>query len=612
MLLIRSSIRQLFRMRGRTVLFLLLLITASGLCSLGRGFMLINQEKMEAYEDSFMTIGTVEQKADKVSERMVWDAESRDYHIYNTSVYDAYVPLSALNFEGADYLSGPEKRCFYGSYMPEYEMYGSGMTLGEVVEGSPLEDVVPDHPIKFKVTRVLAGMGTREGNVITFCDHYDPSPEKLYADKTYVMALQDRPGHESEKEFEGDYVSEYVPVPILTSDQVDLEGNSVPDEVERDHFCDEVTEGFYETKRGKRWMNLVESWDYLRHIFPVTGTGDINLLMPFYNGNAYISRGREFTGEEYERGDRVCLVSELFAQHTGLQIGDQLPLALLYANHRRTAGRAFGSNSAAAFSLLNAKGEVYPVFEEADYEIVGVYGGQAGVKDEYGMGYNEILIPARSVKNSDADNILESGPMTGSTTSFRIANGTIDEYLERWNRQGISNVEITFYDRGYSELEANISNMEYIADLLVAMGTAMVLMVLFYFSWLFIIKQGERTATERALGLCRRQCFLSLLSGLFLLLLIGSLCGCMLGSCLAGRIASHIGGRSYYDTSFGNSGAIDGEALLQEEETAYAAPVRSAAGCAILILSAGTVIASAGIFRNLRREPMQMFAGGEE
>lgn len=43
--------------------------------------------------------------------------------------------------------------------------------------------------------------------------------------------------------------------------------------------------------------------------------------------------------------------------------------------------------------------------------------------DEYGLGYNEIIIPSRSVKNSDADNILESGPMTGSTTSFRIANG---------------------------------------------------------------------------------------------------------------------------------------------------------------------------------------------
>ena len=133
MLLFKNSMRQLFRMKGRAALFLLLLIFASGLCSIGREFLVTNQAKMEAYEDSFMTIGTVEQKADQVEERRIWDAEIKDYRIYNSSVYDSYVPLSVLDFEGADYLSGPERRCFYGSYMPEYEMYGLGMSLSEIV-----------------------------------------------------------------------------------------------------------------------------------------------------------------------------------------------------------------------------------------------------------------------------------------------------------------------------------------------------------------------------------------------------------------------------------------------------------------------------------------------
>ena len=108
MLLFKNSMRQLFRMKGRAALFLLLLIFASGLCSIGREFLVTNQAKMEAYEDSFMTIGTVEQKADQVEERRIWDAEIKDYRIYNSSVYDSYVPLSVLDFEGADYLSGPE------------------------------------------------------------------------------------------------------------------------------------------------------------------------------------------------------------------------------------------------------------------------------------------------------------------------------------------------------------------------------------------------------------------------------------------------------------------------------------------------------------------------
>ncbi|MCI8523778.1 MAG: ABC transporter permease [Lachnospiraceae bacterium] len=613
MLLFRNSIRQLFRMKGRAVLFLLLLIFAAGLCSIGRGFLITNQAKMEVYEDSFMTIGTVEQKADRVMERMVWDAEMKDYHIYNGSVYDSYVPLSVLDFEGADYLSGPERRCFYGSYMPQYEMYGIGMAmgLGEIVEGSPVEDAVPDHPIKFKVSRVLAGKGIMEGNIIDFCDHRNPEPEKMYADKTYVMSLMDYPGHEYERVFAEDYVSEYIPYPILESDQVYIDGKEAPDEVEDGHFCDEVTEAFYESDRGKRWLNVIAAREYILHIFPVTGTNDIDLMMAFYNGDAYISQGREFTAQEYARGDRVCLVSEFFAQREGLEIGDELPLALMYANYKRTPGSAFGSNSTAAFSMVNAKGEIYPVFEEGNYKIIGMYGGQSGLRDEYGLGYNEIIIPSRSVKNSDADNIIQSGPMIGSNTSFRIANGTIDEYMEKWNKLRIPNVEITFYDRGYSKLESNINNMKYIARLLMVMGVSMVLMVLGYFSWLFILKQKERTAVERCLGFRKWQSFLSLFSGIFLIILLGSLCGAVAGSYLSGEIGKRIQKEDYYDKTFGNSVALDA-GKTEEEPYVQEYPLQAAVECALMIVAAGTVISAAGIYVNLRKEPMKMLAGRDE
>ena len=608
MLLFKNSMRQLLRMRGRAVLFLLLLIFASALCSIGRGFLIMNRARMEAYEDSFMTIGTVEQKADQVVERMIWDAEDKNYHIFNTSAYDAYEPLSVLDFEGADYLSGPEQRCFYGSYMPEYEMYGMGMSLSEIVEGSPLEDTVPDHPVAFKVSRVLAGQGgIREGHVISFCDHYNPEPEKLYADKTYVMSLTYSPGHEDQKAFEGDYPSEYIPFPVLGSTQVDVEGNKVADEVDDEHFCDEVTEGFYDSPMGRRWINIVDTWDNLRHTFPVTGTNDIYLMMAFYNGDAYISQGREFTEEEYARGDRVCLVSDAFARREGLAVGDELPLALQYANYRRTAGRVFAVNTTMAFTLVNAKGEVYPIFEEGDYKIVGMYGGQSGLRDEYGLGYNEIIIPGRSVKNSDADNILESGPMTGSSTSFRIENGTIDEFMEKWSRLQIPNVEITFYDRGYSELEANMNNMRYIARLLLIMGVTMVLMVLGYFCWLFILKQKERTAVERCLGFRKRHSFVSLFSSIFLLILAGSVCGAAAGSYLSGEIAQRMEKESYYDKTFGNSVGTDAGEM--EEPCEQADPLKAAAECALAVISVGTVIAAASIYANLRKEPMLMLAG---
>ncbi len=606
-MIIINSVRQLWRMKGRSCLFLLLLFLASGLFSLGRGFQTINRRNMEAYEDSFMTIGTAEQKADTVQEIVDWDAEIKDYHIYSRSAYDSYVPLSALDFEGADYLSGPEKRVFYGAYNPDYNMYERGLQGSVILEVTPLEDVIPDHPVKLAVTRILCGTSDLwEGLNITFCNHYDPKPAMLYAGKTYIMSLTNRRGHENGKQFAEDVKTEYVPWPVLASDQVGPEGEPVEDEVEDGAFCDEVTEGFYETRRGKRWMELLKTLDYTEHIFPVTGTDNIHLMMAFYNGDVWVSSGREFTEEEYEKGEKVCLIDETFARINGLEPGDSMRLPLIYANHKVSAGRQFGRSGLKVTALLNTEGQCYPIFEDSMYTIVGLYSGSTGFKNEYGLGYNEILIPSRSVRNSDADNITAYGPMLGSTTSFQIKNGTIRDYLEKWNLQGIDNIEITFYDGGYTQMKAGMENMKQTSRILVVMGVVLILMVLLYFTWLFIIRQGERTAVERCLGLSKKSCFLSLFTGIFLLAACGSVFGCTAGSFLSRQIAGGIGPASYYDTSFSNGLVSNAESGQAEEVSGF--PIQEAAWSAAGILLAASLISGAGIWLNLKAEPMYMLS----
>lgn len=600
--LMKNSIRQLWRMKGRAVLFLLLLLFASGLLSLGRGFQEINTRNMKAYEDSFMTIGTVEQKADAVQEIRIWDAGIKDYHLYSRSVYNTFVPMSVLDFEGAGYLSGPEKRVLYGAYNPEYFMYENLMGY-VIVEVTPTEDVIPDHPVELPVTRVFCGDGIWEGLKITVCNHYDPNPEMLLAGHTYIMSLQNRPGHESEKEFPEDNVSEYVPGALLESDQVGPDGAPVEDEVEDGTFYDEVTEGFYETRRGRRWMEYLKTTDYTKHIFPVTGTDNIHLMMPFYNGEAFISSGREFTEEEYVNGEKVCLLSETFALKNDLELGDQIRLPLIYANHKNAAGIQFHTSGLRVTALLNAQGEIFPAFEDSMYTIVGMYSGRVGFTDEYGLAHNEILIPGRSVKNSDEDNLVAYGPMLGSTTSFQIENGRIQDFMEKWSRQGVENVEIVFYDGGYTQLKAGIDNMKNISRILVIMGLVLVLMVLSYFTWLFIIRQGERTAIERCLGFSRKKCFLSLFTGIFLLIATGSVCGCMAGSALSSRIAGSIGPASYYDLSFSN-GRISAMEEATEGETGVPLDHTLWNLCGILLT--GSLIAGAGIWLNLQEEPMEL------
>ena len=175
--------------------------------------------------------------------------------------------------------------------------------------------------------------------------------------------------------------------------------------------------------------------------------------------------------------------------------------------------------------------------------------------------------------------------------------------MEKWSRQGVENVEIVFYDGGYTKLKAGIDNMKNISRILVIMGLVLVLMVLSYFTWLFIIRQGERTAIERCLGFSRKKCFLSLFTGIFLLIAAGSVCGCMAGSVLSSRIAGGIGPASYYDLSFSNGRVSEMEEKTEEE---IGVPLDHTLWNLCGILLTGSLIAGAGIWLNLREEPMEL------
>lgn len=138
----------------------------------------------------------------------------------------------------------------------------------------------------------------------------------------------------------------------------------------------------------------------------------------------------------------------------------------------------------------------------------------------------------------------------------------------------------------------------------------MALLVLGYFNWLFILRQSERTAVERSIGFTKKQCFLSLFSGIFLILLVGSLTGCTAGAVLSSHLSSGIGETVYYDTTFGNSAPAETEEISVQNDGFY--PVQAMAGTMAVVLLAGSLIAVVGITCNLAKEPVAMLGGRRE
>lgn len=617
----KNSIKQMMRTPVRTVLFLGLTVLAALLMTLGASIWLKGTQTLARYEDRFMTIGTVRQIPDSFEQKLIWNAETKDYDVRKSAQYSDYYTPEDLIFPGAPYLAEPEQRALYISYQPEYLMTNVSLNPNAIgwsfliAEFSPMEDAVPDQSVPIQITKVVGGDPRLEGVVDYFCDHENPNPEMLYRDKTYV-AMMDHQGsylhgkvYEEKMQSKSEVYIGLEMIPFSLESDLLLPDGSQPEDAFRDgQTIFEVTDGFYETEAGRRILNLAQTATTYKDCQPVTGTNQTALLMPFYNGQAFISEGRDISEEEYEGGSKVCLAPRTFMENNALSLGDAVEVRLWLTDRRSSAGQRFWLDGAVGFydGLVDADGNSLEVFETSAYTVVGIYDVTfSGTDSIFDPGADELIVPLRSIEARDGTNLVACGPMKDATTSFRIPNGGIDDFLKGWAQYGTDKLAFTFYDKGYSQLKAGIDNMKAVSLVLLAAGVALTVLLLFFFSHLFITKQAERTAIERSLGMGKAACRYSMLSGFALLVLLGSVLGAAAGYRLSDRVSAANAGETYYETTYTAGLTNTVNEIAVEEAAASGAP---AVCCALLTVAAGVGIAWGKMEKSLKREPMRLLA----
>lgn len=615
--MLRHSIKQFMRTPIKTVSFLLLITAFSMFFTLGVLLWIINQSTIHSYEDSFFTIGTVEQKAFSVNKITTWSAQLKDYELRQRAEYSKILPVSTLFFEGADYIEEPEKRSYYGSYAPDYTLVSKENSAGVstvVAEISPMEDCVPDESVLVKINKIWGGSSNLEGSVVWFCNHYVKEPEMLEKEKSYALVLNHSEwthgAHYDETVTNGQKQIEYTPFSIA-SWQYEADGTLMQDtleEAKEEYPYYEVTKGFYDTEIGTRLLELAKGVDLRENTMPITGTNATILLMPFYKGDAYISQGRDILPEEYEEGKKVCLVSKKFADNNNLTLEGKVHTQLYYTNCKKSAGIDYklDGNGGGGWPLIDTKGEALKVFEDSWYTIVGIYDIASGVsQDNYSMGGDEVIVPANSIENKDK-NIIEYGPMKGYNASFQIPNKSIEKYMAAWEKYKTEELEITFYDMGYSQIKSGLENMKRISFILLTVGILMVFFLILFYSHLFVTNQRLRTAIERCLGMEKKQCRSSLLSGMLLLLMIGSAIGCLVGGVLSQYISASNMNLIYYDASFSSLAEIEAKKAVLVGGGNIEVVVITAFICFLFIIFLGLFITIYKINSNLKLEPMRL------
>lgn len=627
--MLRNSLKQMLRTPLRTLSFLILIGISGLLLSLGVNLFYISVQTEKQTKGSFTTIGMVKQKPSGTAMKKYWNPVTQDYEARSEKQYGTPVSDSALDIDGLPYIHKPKQQPFYAAYTGSYVVRNTHSEVDEswwgigassvIAEMEPFEDCVPDHPVKLHFKKSLYGNITdRMLSWIWFWDYENPSPEPLKAGKTYIMALY----MDSSLEYRGILDKEkykdvsIVWTPWLTNQgsQYQKDGTQIKDEKHKGHFFDEVTDGFYETSEGKRWLNIVKGFEITNYSIPVTPTEATKLLMYFYNGNAGITEGRDITEEEYDSGAKVCLIDNKFAANNQLKPGDKLRLPLYYADYSAPACYyyPYWGEQTISEKIIDADGNLYEVFEENEYEIAGIYQVTGGMQELTGFEapQNGVVVPAASIENSDADNILNYAPMKDSNTIFQIENGAIDDFWKIWEKNSVDGLEITFQDNGYSELERSFENTRKMSVVLLGAGIGTAFLILIFFCHMFITKQKMRTALERSLGVPRGKCLVSLSGGILLIVLIGVIIGSTAGAMFTDKTSDMLNSKSGYSSAFSANRTAAEEAVLPENI------LKENHTGILLSLFSGTLIFTAAFATafimaesSLKKEPLKLLSG---
>ena len=540
----KNHVKQMVRTPLQLLLIIVLVMIVTVMLVVGGNLWVTSDRISRAYEDDFITIGTVTQKPDAVAEEEQWDAKEKDFRFFKRSRYNRYATAEDLNFPETAYLVEPERRVYWGSYAPEYlhtiEVNGGTArgSAGVIAEFSPKEDCVPGESVKIQITKVLGNNKTMEGSVVWFCDHFSRYPEELKADKTYVAMMDEMKNvhgkrWEESSDAANDWLREFCPE-VVAPTLYTPEGKRIEDAPKTQGIY-EVTEGFYETEAGKRLLAAADMTEFFYQTQPVVGTNSTDLIMPFYEGSAWVYEGRYPTEEEYAQGSAVCLAPRFFAENNGLSVGDQVTTRLYFTDTRNGADRVFlmGEGMSIGFSILGQDGGVLSPFEEKEYTIVGLYDYSSSVE---GIGADELIVPLNSVQNK-MENIVDYGAMADDNTAFRIENGSIAEYLEIVTKNGVDNLIFTFYDRGYSALMEGVRNLKNMSAALLIMGLIAAVILTLQISHIYITKQKKRLSIERLLGMTGKKCRNISLAGVLILLLLGTAPGVAAGMSLTEEIS---------------------------------------------------------------------------
>lgn len=264
----------------------------------------------------------------------------------------------------------------------------------------------------------------------------------------------------------------------------------------------------YNIPTGSLFLKFANTLEVINNSVLVSGTDDLMTLLPFHQEELFLVEGRTFTEEEYARGEKVIVVSQLLAARLGIQVGDTINLSIAVSDKPGLENSYWVDNGFSYQSPFTVVGIMNNVIDKSWYVFVpkAVNFPTAPFSIGYTVGY-------ANLRNDEA-----------AAFSARIEPMMSDR------------LQLTIYDQGYSNVATPYKTILGISKIVTVVCFLVELAVLILFGYLFVYRQRETSETMLLLGTGRVRVYGYFLFGAGFISLVSILAGAVTGYYLYDRI----------------------------------------------------------------------------
>lgn len=269
---------------------------------------------------------------------------------------------------------------------------------------------------------------------------------------------------------------------------------------------------YLETEEGAVWKDEIIPYFERNHCsVAVILTDNVESMYTFNTGLGSIMDGDYFSDEDYELGNKVCMVSAAYAQVNGLSVGDTLHMDFHNTGYVQTDYPILQGSGRKGLTIqrYTLRDETRIGYEQ-NYTIVGIYSAPEWEAGSQSFHADTVFVPKSSVPNAGS----YIGEDVTLLNTVIIENGSIEAFEAHMAANDKAGA-YTYYDQGYTEAVNAIRTIAENSQRLMLVGNAMFMLASMLFLLLFARRVAAVIRSMRLLGVPKKQTWLECLGTLF-------------------------------------------------------------------------------------------------